>query len=190
MSIYAMDSQELIHRVESLRIQYTTNRQPLTRQKINYTAVKNQWDLYYKLTPTLEKKLYKLCELYNKDSKVDEVLDLDFYDRYIHLPLMVALHTGNKEKYKNEDYKKQLILYTYMSFMDEVFYRSDIYYGYCALPVILNNKYIVFILFDENKIHDIAVLTTENTQSYPMTTYYIRALKWKNAIHKTEFNKK
>lgn len=146
---------------------------------IEYTVKKmdksfKEFNKYYKLDKEEHLGLIKAINNFNSKSKENEVIDFDKIDRFHHVSLNI------KEYYPG--LKNETMIRTYAILYKTIFlYFFPGYATKYTLPIPVDDRFIVFVTFDENKVDMVTTLTSLN-QMDVTAPVYLEVLKGANKI--------
>ena len=154
----------------------------------NFKRMKREFDKYYKITPKVEKILKKIIDdriVKDKEiSKYYEPFNLALFDKYFHFRVRFKNNPGLESLARIPG----LYLYAYLykaEFQDNVY---SINYGSMSIPYVVDNKYCVFISFDEDEITGIDIVICSNSVSGDYITLLF-VNDWKRYIGTEDFLK-
>jgi len=109
----------------------------------------------YRLYNEEEQKIHKSIIEYNSKSKLYEIIDFAKVDSFHHLHLFMKLDSR---------YFSKMDLVKVYSIYHKLLSGSELngYYTKYIFTKPINDKYIVFIAFDEKKVHSVEALASEN----------------------------
>ena len=120
-----------------------------------YNRVRNEFNTYYKIDDHVKaimlKKMNQICD----SVKFCEPLDITVLDKFYHL------HLHMSDTFKVNSLGEFYIRFL-RSFYDSGMSLKDSITKY-TLPIILDGKYVLFILFDENKVYKVSFIAAENS---------------------------
>lgn len=121
--------------------------------------VKTEFDKHYLWNDKIEKEILGIIIDYDNNMENSlEALNVQKMDQFNHLKLRLKLSYNHK-------ILKQFDRYRIYSFMYRIFVDGIIPNRFTAytLPEIVDNKYLIFITFDENSIKNFQLVTTQNS---------------------------
>lgn len=131
----------------------------------NFKRMKREFDKYYQITPEVEKILKKIINdrvIKDKEiSKYYEPVNMALFDKYFHYRIIL------KKNPKFESFTRIPGLYLY-AYLYKTVFQDKVYslnYGSMSIPYIVDNKYCVFISFDEDEITGIDIVICSNSVS-------------------------
>ena len=147
------------------------------RNKIN--TVIREYESRYKIDEEVKSALVESILDFNKKNQFRvEILDIPKVEKYHHLGLILRLEFG--KYFKSEKTVASLYnLYYAITFSGE--YPS--YYTKYTLPLILNDRYLVYITFDENEIETVESLASPNMLDVQAPVFFV-PLKVNKSIFK------
>lgn len=126
--------------------------------EIKIKTVTNEFYLRYDITPETEDKLLEAINEYNADmSKPGEVVDFVKVDQFHHLKLHLDLNFG---KYFKDGKTIQHLYTVYYHIIQG--YEFPNYMSMYTMPYIIDNRFCIFITFDEDEIYEVDALASEN----------------------------
>lgn len=147
----------------------------------NLDRMKNEFDSMYKIDKNIDKALLKNIDKYATSQ--NKFMPIDVHDLDIFFKLKERIGKGNKVL----DSYDRLALYGFM-------YRSifnqnfEDRYGMMTIPYLLDNKYILFIQFDDTDIQNIYLVVAENMYDLESVLAMV-PLKFENFISKSAFRR-
>ena len=146
----------------------------------NYVAkmdkVKKEFESMYSLSDKAMRELHKAILAYNAKSKLLEIIDFEKVDKFHHLHLAISM---------DQDFSKMDLAQVYKVYYKLISaqYVDGYFTGYIH-TVVIDNKYVVFISFDEKGIKSVESLASENMFDITANLEVVR-LK----VNKSIFNK-
>ena len=159
--------------------------------EFNYGIVSNAFNSLYKITPSIENKLYKIFERFNALDYEFELADITLLDKYWHFRLNIA------KKYNmtlNEKEPMQDLLYLWfaiyhMQVIAEENSRNINTFGKYVFPCILKNKYMAYIIFDEESVSSIYSIGVVNKYTLNDGVSLVKINGWENVVSQSEFRR-
>lgn len=127
-----------------------------------YSKIEREYNKYYKLDKQITTGLVKAIEAYNEDPKNTlEIINVYELDKILHLKLRMKLDNVHRLINKTNRYKLYAYLYRMTLAMFDPF-SSPGYLTQYTLPTVIEDKYVVFITFDENGIEAVQGIASAN----------------------------
>jgi len=130
---------------------------PVTAAEKKLQKVRDTFDQYYRFDKETEDYLNKQITIFAKQSTKVEPLDIEKIDKFHHLHLRFKIAL-NGQGISREDFQKFYTLFFRASFASQLPSQMTKY----TMPIFINNKYLVFLTFDEKSIDNIYLLTSVN----------------------------
>ena len=146
--------------------------------EVKIKTVTNEFYMHYDITPETEEKLLEAINKYNADmSKPGEIVDFVNVDQFHHLKLHLDMNFG--KLFKNGKTIQHLYMIYYHIIQG---YEFPNYMSMYTMPYIIDNRYCIFITFDDEEIFEVDALASENP-------YDITANLYKLSLKASIFNK-
>lgn len=151
----------------------------LSTHDVKIAKTSREFEKYYQITNDVNRKLVECIDRYNEVSD-DEVLDLEEIDKFYRLKLrMSSIDSPIIKSYS----KKGIYLLMYrMKLYNSISNKNTKY----TMPFLVNDKYVLFITFDENNIKTIQTITCDNTRD-ATTKVRLSELNTKGILDLDEF---
>lgn len=145
----------------------------------NIDRMKKEFDSQYKITKDIDKALQKAVDKYATSQNRFTPIDFIELDKYFKLKDRIGSGNSVIDAYD----RIPLYGFMYRSLYNQNFAAR---YGVMTIPYILNNRYVLFIQFDDNDIQRIYLVVSENMYDLESMTAII-PLEFTKYISKSSF---